>query len=70
MDRGGSSAFGWDYKRVLHRLLLKTQDLGKTQPWQELHVEDLLYGRLKLQERRESAAAQVHDSDAAFQLAA
>jgi len=39
---------GWDDKRMLQRFFLKSEDFGKTGAGQELHVEDLFYGRLEV----------------------
>src|SRR4051812_29667084 len=55
---------------MLDRLLLESDDLGKSQPGQELHVEDFFHGRLDLQQSNGPAAAQVDHRHAAFQLLA
>ena len=51
------------------QILLKTDDCRETGASQDLDVEDLLHARLKLERGRDPPGLNVHDPDAAFQLA-
>src|SRR5262245_36449463 len=55
-------------ERVVDVLLLKAQNLRKTNSGQQLHIEQLLHRRLELQEADVPAAGQVHHRHAALEF--
>ena len=55
-------------KRVLNRLLLKSNHLRESQPRQELHIEDLFHGGLEFQHCTDPPAGEIHGGHTALEL--